>query len=146
MGCTFDSDALWPAEPDPNVEATSKETAIISARPQGEPARQDGERRPLVQPLMVIEPDADRESYETSLYMVVGKTLDRQPNAVFDLVAVSPATARSRKSTAPSPSRKRAEAVRDSLVAMGLPPTRIVMAEEALPAPAANEVRIYTRY
>lgn len=150
-GCAFDGSALWPKQEDAGVggaaDARAERATLRAERAGGAEAEV---RRPLVRPLMIVAPDVDRAAYEPSLYNVVRDTLDRQPNALFDVVAVAPgaaagATANSGSARSSSVERQ-ADRVRDTLMALGLPPTRIATASQAAAPGADGEVRIYTRY
>lgn len=154
-GCAFDGSALWPQEEHAGAGgaegATGGTGERATPRPDGATAVEGQTRRPLVRPLMIIAPDVDRAAYEPTLYTVASETLGRQPNAVFDVVAVAPESAdSSRRGTGAPAARDRverqADRVRDALMTFGLPPTRIAMASQTADPGADGEVRVYTRY
>lgn len=93
------------------------------------------ERRPLV----VIRFDKADVAYEPQLYQALSRALERRPDAVFDLVAVSP------QGGNPSAARRNADTVFASMTNMGLPAERVAMA--AMPSDAAKtpEVHIYVQ-
>lgn len=93
------------------------------------------QRRPLV----VIRFDKPDVAYEPQLYQALSRALERRPDAVFDLVAVSPSGGN------PSAARRNADTVFQSMTNMGLPAERVAMA--AMPSPAAKtpEVHIYVQ-
>lgn len=155
-GCAFDGSALWPKEEDAGVGGAAG-VRTERARPpvEGAAAVDAQARRPLVRPLMIIAPGMDRAAYEPSLYNVVSEALDRHPNALFDVVAVTPQTghpgARTSAPSAASASasaavERQADDVRQALADVGLPPTRIATASQTAEPGADGEVRVYTRY
>jgi hypothetical protein len=93
------------------------------------------QRRPLV----VIRFDKPDVAFEPQLYQALSRALERRPDAVFDLVAVSP------QGGNPSAARRNADAVFASMTNMGLPADRVAMA--AMPSDAAKtpEVHIYVQ-
>lgn len=109
----------------------------------GSPAPQPqaiGNRRPLV----VVKFDRQNVEYEQQLYAAVSQALDRKPDAMFDLVAVSPAK------PGPGPSsgvaaRRNAEHVMRSLTNMGLPPARVTLSATNSAQIQINEVHLYVR-
>lgn len=81
-------------------------------------------------PLMVIRFNKKNVAYEQSLYKAVKAALDKRPNTNFEIVAVSPANAKSGETEA----AKNADAVRNSLISMGLPETAFILRKQkALP-------------
>lgn len=111
--------------------------AAGSPAPQPQPI---GNRRPLV----VVKFDRPNVEYEQQLYAAVSQALDRKPDAMFDLVAVSPAK------PGPGPSsgvaaRRNAEHVMRSLTSMGLPPARVTLSATNSAQIQTNEVHLYVR-
>lgn len=97
-------------------------------------------------PLVVIRFDRPKVEYEQALYSALSKTLERRPDASFDLVAVSaqkgsPAEAAINANAA----RKNAEAVMRSLNSMGLPADRVTLSAATSPTASTNEVHLYVR-
>lgn len=97
------------------------------------------QRRPLV----VIRFDRQDVQYEPALYQAVSRALERRPDAVFDLVAVSPGTGNQNLSTGSA--RRNAEQVLQSLSTMGLPSDRVMLSAMASPTAQSSEVHIYVR-
>ncbi len=98
------------------------------------------------QPLIVIRFDRDTVPYQQALYNTVSQVLERQPNALFDLVAVAPALGDAgRVALNTGKVRRQAEGVMRSLVDMGLPPARIAMTAGTSQTATTNEVRLYVR-
>lgn len=97
-------------------------------------------------PLVVIRFDRPDVPYQQALYTAVSQALDRQPAAVFDLVAVAPNRGSpSEVALAADTSRRYAEDVLRSLNEMGLPSNRITLSSVTSPDIAANEVRVFVR-
>ena len=97
-------------------------------------------------PLVVIRFDRADVPYEQALYTAVSKTLERRPNAMFDLVAVAPTTGGTARIALNSQkARQHAESVMRSLVEMGLPPNRVAVSAKTEQQVANNEVHLYVR-
>ena len=92
-------------------------------------------------PLMVIRFNKRDMDYEQSLYKAVKAALDKRPSTRFEVVAVSPADTKSGAFEA----AKNAEAVRESLLAMGLPASRIISSQANKPAIKTTEVHLYLK-
>ena len=76
-------------------------------------------------PLVIIRFNQPNVNYEQALYTAVNKVLQNQPNATFDLVAVSSVNGGTAKAALnANETRRNAQNVLRSLVAMGLPPGR----------------------
>lgn len=100
------------------------------------------ERRPLV----VIRFDRANVPYEQALYQAVNQALDRNPNAHFDLVAVSPAqVSPGQTALGSNAARRNAEAVMRSLSGMGLPADRVDLSATSSAQAHGNEVHLYLR-
>ena len=119
--------------------------ALVSlASPGGVPVRSADTtgRRPLV----VIRFDRPNVPYQQALYAAVSRVLERRPDAIFDLVAVAPASGGpARVALNSNKSRRYAENVLRSLVEMGLPPGRVAVSGKTSPAARTNEVHLYLR-
>jgi len=89
------------------------------------------QRRPLV----VIRFDKPDVAYEPQLYQALSRALERRPDAVFDLVAVSP------QGGNPSAARRNADTVFASMTNMGLPAERVAMA--AMPSDSAKTPEVH---
>ncbi|MEE2995818.1 MAG: hypothetical protein VX700_01610 [Pseudomonadota bacterium] len=97
-------------------------------------------------PLVVIRFDRATVQYEQPLYNAVSRALQRRPNAMFDLIAVSPNRGNAaRTSLLASSSKKNAEKVLRSLSDMGLPLDRVRMSALTSNTVTSNEVHIYVR-
>ena len=97
-------------------------------------------------PLVVIRFDRADVPYEQALYTAVSKTLERRPNAMFDLVAVAPTTGgTARIALNTQKARQHAESVMRSLVEMGLPPNRVAVSAKTEQQVANNEVHLFVR-
>ncbi len=100
------------------------------------------ERRPLV----VIRFDRANVPYEQALYQSVNQALERNPNAHFDLVAVSPAqVSPGQTALGSNAARRNAEAVMRSLAGMGLPADRVDLSATTSAQAHSNEVHLYLR-
>ena len=88
-------------------------------------------------PLVVIRFDKPDVAYEPALYQALSRALERRPDAVFDLVAVSP------EGGNPSAARADADAVFASMTNMGLPAERVAMAAMGSSKATTPEVHIY---
>jgi len=97
-------------------------------------------------PLVLIRFDRENVEYEQALSAAVNAALDRRPDAVFDLVAVTPGTGDEMQvSLAREEAQRNAERVLHSLTAMGLSPDRINLSSMTSPTAETNEVRLYVR-
>lgn len=92
-------------------------------------------------PLMVIRFNKKNVAYEQSLYKAVKAALDKRPNTNFEIVAVSPANAKSGETEA----AKNADAVRNSLISMGLPENRIYSSKIKSASIQTTEVHLYLK-
>jgi hypothetical protein len=103
-------------------------------------ARSLAGRRPLV----VIRFDRPNVAYEQALYSAVSRTLERQPSATFELVAVAPSTGgAARVALNTNMARRNAENVMRSLLSMGLPESRVHVTAQTSAAAQTNEVHLY---
>lgn len=97
-------------------------------------------------PLVVIRFDRADVPYEQALYTAVSKTLERRPDALFDLVAVAPVTGGAARIALNSQkARQHAENVMRKLIEMGLPPNRVAVSAKTQQMIANNEVHLYVR-
>ncbi len=95
-------------------------------------------------PLVVIRFDRANVAYDQALYNAVSRSLDRRPNATFQLVAVAPASGgAARVALNSNKARRNAENVMRSLQRMGLPPQRIAVSAKTSQAAQSNEVHLY---
>lgn len=98
-------------------------------------AKIDGRR-----PLMTIRFDRANVAYEQPLYRAVKAALDKRPNTDFELVAVSSA-----KKGNVADALKKADAVRDTLLAMGLPADRVYVSKTTDMKAKTAEVRLFLK-
>ena len=97
-------------------------------------------------PLVVIRFDRPKVNYQQALYTTVSQVLDRRPDAMFELVAISPErVAIGQQSLGKTQSRRHAEQVLQSLTEMGLPPSRVSLGASTSATAYANEVHLYLR-
>ncbi|HCX14367.1 MAG TPA: hypothetical protein DGZ24_03520 [Rhodospirillaceae bacterium] len=89
--------------------------------------------------LVIIRFDQPDVEYEPALYQALSRALERRPEAVFDLVAVSP------QGNDPAQARESAEEVFQSMTNMGLPADRVAIAAMESTSAANPEVHIYVR-
>lgn len=98
-------------------------------------AKIDGRR-----PLMTIRFDRANVAYEQPLYRAVKAALDKRPNTDFELVAVSSA-----KKGNVADALKKVDAVRDTLLAMGLPADRVYVSKTTDMKAKTAEVRLFLK-
>ena len=110
--------------------------SYLSAAPELPEADLSGRR-----PLMIIRFDKRKVEYEQSLYKAVKAALEKRPNTLFEIVAVSPANTRSGEAEA----AKNADAVRSSLLSMGLPESRIYSSKTGNATIKTTEVHLYLK-
>jgi len=121
----------------PNTGITSTIT-----RPSFQRSAVPANRRPLV----VIRFDRNKVNYQQALYTTVSQVLDRRPDAMFDLVAVTPQQAAvGQQALGSTQARRQAEQVLQTLTEMGLPPSRVALKASASRTARSNEVHLYLR-
>lgn len=91
-------------------------------------------------PLMTIRFDRADVAYEQPLYRAVKAALDKRPNTDFELVAISSAKAENE-----SEALEKAQTVRDSLTAMGLPDERVVVSKTTSAVAKSAEVQLFLK-
>ncbi len=102
-----------------------------------------GDGRP---PLVVIRFDRPDVPFQQALYNAVSATLERRPQASFDLVAVTAQRGDAGQGALnQSAARRNAERVFRSLTEMGLPSSRVNLSGASAPNAATNEVHLYVR-
>ncbi len=95
---------------------------------------------------MVIRFDRSKVPYQQALYNAVSRVLERRPAAVFDLVAVAPASGgKARVALNSNKARRHAEEVLRALIEMGLPVARVAVSAKTMAAAKTNEVHVYLR-
>ena len=96
--------------------------------------------------LVLIRYNQPNVQYEQQLSQAVGTAMERRPDAQFSVVAVSPASGDPADLAQQQASAERdAEAVKRSLVQLGLSPSRISMATTQMQAAQTAEVHVYIR-
>ncbi|HEX9464963.1 MAG TPA: hypothetical protein VGB82_20375 [Alphaproteobacteria bacterium] len=141
FGAGLANRAFSPASP---VDGSPARLGVSpGAAPRGvDPSASAIGRRPLV----VIRFDRPNPSYEQALYTAVSRAMERRPNAVFDLVAVSPGRGNQAQVALASANAKRqAETVMRSLTDMGLPPDRVTLSASTSAQTQTNEVQLFVR-
>ena len=119
------------------VSATGGRNGNIAARPMDT----TGKRA-----LVVIRFDRDKVPYQQALYHAVSRVLERRPSAVFDLVAVAPASGgKARVALNSNKSRRHAEEVLRALIEMGMPAGRVAVSAKTMSSAKTNEVHVYLR-
>ncbi|HEY5208731.1 MAG TPA: hypothetical protein VIJ42_04710 [Stellaceae bacterium] len=95
-------------------------------------------------PLVTIRFDRPDVPFEQALYTAISRALDRRPDALFDLVTVSPAAGNAGQVTVNADRAKRnAENVMRSLARMGLPANRLALSAVTSPTVRNGEVQIF---
>jgi hypothetical protein len=89
--------------------------------------------------LVIIRFDKPDVAYEPALYQALSTALQRRPEAIFDLVAVSPEGGNA------AAAQGNADSVFQSMTNMGLPSERVGRAAMASNKAATPEVHIYVR-
>jgi hypothetical protein len=96
--------------------------------------------------LVLIRYNQPNVEYEQQLSQAVSTALQRKPDADFTVVAVSPSNGEpSELATAQQNAGRNAEAVKRSLVQLGLSPSRIAMSSTQVQSAQTAEVHVYVR-
>jgi hypothetical protein len=90
-------------------------------------------------PLVVIRFDKPDVAYEPALYQALSRALERRPDAVFELVAVSP------QGDSGNAAKQRAAAVLKSMTGMGLPADRVSQSTSSSTTATTPEVHVFVR-
>lgn len=135
LGTDIQSGSMVNARPQAAVSLPAA-PALLSAAAYLPDADLTGRR-----PLMVIRFNKKNVAYEQSLYKAVKAALDKRPNTNFEIVAVSPTNAKSGEVEA----AKNADAVRNSLISMGLPESRIYSSKTKSASIQTTEVHLYLK-
>jgi uncharacterized caspase-like protein len=97
-------------------------------------------------PLVAIRFDRPNVNYEGALYSAVKSALERRPNSVLEVVAVSPSTGTQGSiALGETAARHNADAVARSLSQMGLPQDRIRSSTASSPTASSGEVQVFVR-
>jgi hypothetical protein len=122
----------------------SRSFALVEAN-AASAAQAGGNTVPAGDPLVVIKFDRENVPYQQPLYNAVSQALTAKPNAVFDLVAVSPERGNAAQvALNSSAARRNAEGVLRTLTDMGVQPGRINLLADTQSV-AQNEVHLYVR-
>jgi len=96
--------------------------------------------------LVLIRYNQPNVEYEQQLSQAVGSAIEKRPDAEFSIVAVSPSSGDPAElAKAKEAAERNAEAVRRSLVQLGLAPSRITMANTSMESAQTPEVHVYIR-
>jgi len=96
--------------------------------------------------LVLIRYNQPHVDYESQLSKAVGTAMERRPNAEFSVVAVTPSSGDPADlAKQQQEARTNAEAVKRTLVQMGLSPSRITMANAQIQTAQTPEVHLYIR-
>lgn len=96
--------------------------------------------------LVTIRFDRPNVEYEQPLFNAIKQALERRPDAMFDVVAVSPQSGGAgRAALDGNAARRNAQQVVRSLNDMGLPSDRVSLSSTSAPDARTNEVRIFIR-
>lgn len=96
--------------------------------------------------LVLIRYNQPVVEYEQQLSRAVGTALQRQPDASFSVVAVTPLSGDPTElATATESANRNAESVKRSLVQLGLAPSRISMGSTQAQSASTPEVHVYVR-
>lgn len=96
--------------------------------------------------LVTIRFDRPNVDYEQPLFNAIKQALERRPDAVFDVVGVSPQSGSAGRAALDSnAARRNAQQVVRSLADMGLPSDRVSLSTTNAPDARTNEVRIFVR-
>ncbi len=136
LGTDIQNGGMSAGRAQPSVSVPALPATLMSPAAQLPEANLAGRR-----PLMVIRFNKKNVAYEQALYKAVKAALDKRPNTVFEVVAVSPANAKSGEFEA----AKNADAVRNSLTAMGLPDSRIYSSKTKNASIQTTEVHLYLK-
>lgn len=122
----------------------SMQTGITSTVTR--PSFQRSTLTPSRRPLVVIRFDRNKVNYQQAIYTTVKQVLDRRPDAMFDLVAVTPQQmSPGQHAIGSTQARRQAEQVLASLTEMGLPPNRVALSASTSNTAQTNEVHLYLR-
>lgn len=122
----------------------SRSFALVEAN-AASAAQAGGNSIPAGDPLVVIKFDRENVPYQQPLYNAVSQALTAKPNAVFDLVAISPERGNAAQvALNSSAARRNAEDVLRTLTDMGVQPGRINLLADTRSV-AQNEVHLFVR-
>ena len=123
--------------------------ALISAAPAlAAPLRTAAPTAPVAgdRPLVLIRFDDPNVEYRQQLYQAISAALSQRPNALFDVIAISPSAGDpATVSLSANQARGYAESVATTLLSMGLPDPRISVGSAQAFDAAGPEVRVFVR-
>ena len=91
--------------------------------------------------IVVLKFDDDATDYAAGLFETISSTLEQQPSATFEVVAVSPTGGASFAARA----RERASEIMTKITEMGVPADRLTLTSSNSSSAQAEEVHIYVR-
>ena len=99
---------------------------------------------PGTRPLVVIRFDRDNVNYSNAVYQAVSRALDRYPQAIFTVMAVSPTGANAAEGAlASSDAKRNADGVARTLSQLGVASGHIQLSQASSAGISSTEVRIY---
>jgi len=148
-GCSFFSNAtdpVWSTLNGEDMVKSGSTTPIAPSEPLPPPSAAEpanvGDRQPLVT-IRFYRPNVP---YEEALYIAVSATLERRPDVMFDVVAVTPQLADPAQVTLHwDASKRNADNVFRSLTSMGLSAEQVSLSATTNASVQSDEVRLYVR-
>jgi len=123
-----------------------QETGQLNAPKDGLPVGDVGVAPTAGRLLVLIRYNQPVVDYEQQLSQAVSAAMQRKPDAEFSVIAVSPANGEpSELATAQESANRDADAVKRSLVQLGLSPSRITMGSTQAQSAQTAEVHVYVR-
>ena len=120
--------------------------AFVAAPPVGARPAVNATGQVMFRPLVVIRFDRPNVDYRQAVYDAASQALQRRADAVFDVVAVTPATGTPAAVARHAGLVKgNAESVLRALIDMGLPASQVTLSATSSNAIRGNEVHIYVR-
>lgn len=137
-----DSAPVEPVSRSPLPKSTKKPTPVAGATPR-KPIMAEEEAPSLGQLLVLVRFNQEQVDYEQPMYQAVSTALDRNPDASFTVVAVTPKGENIGSDT--EAAQRHADEVKSSLVQLGLQPSRINLTGVSSEAAQTPEVHVYIR-
>jgi hypothetical protein len=124
-----------------HAKGKGKRHHFVRSKSVGHSAKQAQNRTPLI----TIPVDTS-DSYQRQLYSAVAAALDRTPNVTFEVVAAAPSNQSRGKSVLnASKAQHQADEVVRSLVAFGLPQTRVTTTTTTATGTVQGEIRVFAK-
>lgn len=124
-----------------NLVLAGNQAALANTGPAGLPSARIGG-----QPAAIIRFDDPNVSYEGALYNALSGQFAARPNAMVEVVSVSPTNAiRGREALSANTARRHAEKVIRSLTDMGVPAEAIRLSATTSPEVPAPQVHVFVR-